>query len=261
MTSSDLELQRLLASTELDHAFYVQSPAKAGRSSSADSQQLLQRSMAWAIRAHTRAGQTCRASIVMPASLSPADAGALGLARTLFMEQRALCGPALFLDTTGPPMSQQVTTTICCSHASQDYTSSVPRFSPAFNYQSLACVCHGVRCAEQVLSGLLTSKEYVVSHSHSRLMTQRLIPGPVPAPRQPCARAHGSVLVTGGSKGLGLAYAKHAAAGGLQSLVIAARSPELPLDMLIALAEQGTPVWTVQYVLAQADAVLQKALS
>ena len=119
VTSSDLELQRLLASTELDHAFYMQSPAGEGKSVGADSQQLWQRSMAWAIRAHTRAGQTCRASVVMPASLGPADAGALGLARTLFMEQRALCGPALFLDTTGPPMSQQVKTTHCCSQASQ----------------------------------------------------------------------------------------------------------------------------------------------
>ena len=102
----------------------------------------------------------------------------------------------------------------------------------------------------QVLSGLLASKEYVVSHSHGRLMTQRLVPAPVPAPRQLTSKAAGTVLVTGGSKGLGLAYAMHAAAAGsLQSLVIAARSPELPLDTLIALAEKGVPVWTVQYAL------------
>ena len=113
----------------------------------------------------------------------------------------------------------------------------------------------------QVLSGLLASKEYMVSHSHGRLMTQRLVPAPVPAPRLPRPKAHGSVLVIGGSKGLGLAYAKHAAASGLQSLVIAARSPELPLDTLIALAEQGTPVWTVQYALAQASAAQQQSLS
>ena len=104
--------------------------------------------------------------------------------------------------------------------------------------------------AVQVLSGLLATKEYIVSHSHGRLMTQRLVPAPVPAPRPLTSKAAGTVLVTGGSKGLGLAYAKHAAASGsLQSLVIAARSPELPLDTLIALAEKGIPVWTVQYAL------------
>ena len=105
----------------------------------------------------------------------------------------------------------------------------------------------------QVLTQLLASNEYMVSHSQGRFRTQRLVPAPAPAPRQPRAKAQGSVLVTGGSKGLGLAYAKQAAADGLQSLVIAARQPELPLETLIALAEQGTPVWTVQYAPCAAE--------
>ena len=104
---SDLHLQQLLAATKVDHAFYVQSWAEAD-SAAADSEQLWQRSMAQALGAHIRSGQSCRASVVMPADFGALDAGALGVARTLFMEHRAMCGPALLLDPAAPPLSQQV---------------------------------------------------------------------------------------------------------------------------------------------------------
>ena len=107
-TSSDAHLQMLLAATDLDHAFYVQPSPEADDSTSADASQLWQRSMAWAVGAHLRAGQPCRATLIMHLDLLPADAGALGVARTLHMEHRALCGPALLLDTKGSRMSQQV---------------------------------------------------------------------------------------------------------------------------------------------------------
>ena len=125
-TSTGLHLHLLLSALSLDQAFYVQhSPAAASipsqpvdstaaDSTAADAGQLSSsaglwwRSMVWAVQAHLRAEQACRASLVMGDQLSTADAGTLGVARTLFMEQRGLCGPALCLDPEAPPLSQQV---------------------------------------------------------------------------------------------------------------------------------------------------------
>ena len=44
----------------------------------------------------------------MDAQLATEDAGMLGVAKTLFMEERSRCGPALCLDAAPAPLSQQV---------------------------------------------------------------------------------------------------------------------------------------------------------
>ena len=99
----------------------------------------------------------------------------------------------------------------------------------------------------QALQRLLASGEYLVRHSQGRLATQRLVPASTPAPLLPrAASSLGTAIVTGGSKGLGLASAQRLAGQGLQCLVVAARTPQLSKGELIQLAERGTAVWTVQ---------------
>ena len=121
---------------------------------------------------------------------------------------------------------------------------------PGSCMQLSACLTQSV---VQVLSRLLASSEYLLCYSQGRLAAQRLIPAPFTAPVTPKASiSSGTAIVTGGSKGLGLACAQHQAASGLQALVIAARSPELSKAELIKLAEHGTAVWTVRYAFLSA---------
>ena len=80
------------------------------------------------------------------------------------------------------------------------------------------------------------SGEYVMALRDGRLLAERLVPAIMPLPRPTLPPCHTSII-TGGTKGLGLAYAKHAIKKGMKCAVLASRSPQLDVAELAALAE------------------------
>ena len=87
-----------------------------------------------------------------------------------------------------------------------------------------------------VQAAIQGSGEYVTALRNGKLLAQRLMRAPEPLHRPVPGAAH-THLVTGGSRGLGLEYAKHAMKSGSKCIVLASRSPQLDPAELAALAD------------------------
>lgn len=123
------------------------------------------------------------------------------------MEDRAACGPAVDL---WPP------------HAPP----------PLATLQHLLDACAGEPC---------------VALHHGRAFAPRLVAAPAPAPRLHSAvDAARTAVVSGGTKGLGLQFAKQIAAAGQGTLVLASRNPRLSKSELVALAAAGAAAFVVK---------------
>lgn len=190
-------------------------------------------SMCWVYRARQLARQRCRVSLVSrgrkavpgwpsgsicagsssveaPAAAAAAAAGQLGslaqgVAKTLFMEERAACGACLDLPPAGPRMSAR-------------------QLAWLLRDSSESC------CA--LRSGQLFAE---------RLVPQ---PSPAHQ-RQPALQCHPGMacVVTGGTRGLGLQFGRQLVARGCRALVLTSRSGLLSKEQLIELAQQGGLGW------------------
>lgn len=132
---------------------------------------------------------------------APPSVGLLqGLARTLFMEARSQHVPSVDLSAAGArPSAVQLATALAQPPGTE--------FALAFR---------GGRC-------------------HSL----RLLQAEVPRARPAAASSIRTAIVSGGTKGLGLEYARQLAASGARLLVLASRSGCLPADTLREFAEQA----------------------
>lgn len=110
-----------------------------------------------------------------------------------------------------------------------------------------------------------TAEPLVALHG-GQAWVQRLVPCPTPAlralPSPPATTAAiqaGTAIVSGGTKGLGLQYARDAAAAGQRCLVLSSRNPALPHAELAALAASGAAVFVVRCSTADAGRCAQVA--
>ena len=175
-------------------------------------------SFLWAIQAHRAARHRSRISVVtfgqtQPMAsaaaqhISPSAAMATAVARALFMEDRPVCGPMIDIW----PLHQ------------------LP------NAASLQAAL------EQ------QPAEYALAFHHGLTYAQRLVTAPEPAARAGTApHPDMTTVITGGTKGLGLEYAREAATRGAGCLVLASRNPRLPREELEHLACCGTACFVVE---------------
>ena len=139
--------------------------------------------------------------------ISPTTAMATAAARTLFMEERPACGPMLDI---WPP------------HQPPDAAA----LQAALEQQPA---------------------EYALALHHGLMFAQRLMTAPEPAARAATTpRPDMTTVVTGGTKGLGLEYARTAAARGAGCLVLASRNPHLSRQDLERLARTGAVCFVVR---------------
>jgi KR domain len=100
-------------------------------------------------------------------------------------------------------------------------------------------------------AGSLQRQPTTAPRQHSRLTAAchrapRLAPSPVPAPRlRPAVDSRRTAFISGGTRGLGLEMAKHAAAAGQKALVLMSRTPAMTPAQLVELTQRGTAVFVV----------------
>jgi len=95
----------------------------------------------------------------------------------------------------------------------------------------------------QTLQATAASGEYHVLLSGGRALSERLTPAPATTPR--ATPTWGTALVTGGTKGLGLEFAKDRLRRGAKAAVLLSRNAALPKEVLVELAGAGQAVFTV----------------
>ena len=184
----------------------------------ADGGNLWEASFLWAIQAHRAARHRSRLSVVtfgqaqamastVAQRTSTAAAVPIAAARTLFMEDRPACGPLIDI---WPPTQLPDAGTVQAALEQQ----------PA---------------------------DYALALHHGLVFAQRLVPALKPAAR--IATGHCpdmTTVVTGGTKGLGLDFARTAAVGGAGCLVLTSRSPCLSQDTLEELACTGSACFVIE---------------
>ena len=184
----------------------------------APSDVLWESSYLWAIQAHRASLHRSRLSIItlglqqpIPSpqiSMSPPSMSAvLGCARTLFQEDRAAFG-------------------------------SIIDVWPATQLPNL-----------HILQAVLetTPPEYSLALHHGQIYAERIFQSPQAAEREGGEAIKGiTTVVSGGTKGLGLSYARQAALDGTGCMVLASRNPALSRESLTALAASGTAVFIVR---------------
>lgn len=104
-------------------------------------------------------------------------------------------------------------------------------------------------CDVQLLQRLMASNEYAARIADGRLYAQRLILAHRPEPRMPVIRPAMAHIVSGGTKGLGMAYAQQLISKGARYLVLMGRNPVLSRHELAALASTGVTLFCVRCVL------------
>ncbi len=184
----------------------------------AEDGKLWEASFLWAIQAHRAVRHRSRLSVVtlgqvqpvasaVAQCVSPTAAVATAAARTLFMEDRQVCGPTIDI---WPPSQLPDAAALQAALEQQ----------PA---------------------------EYALALHHGLVFAQRLVTAPQPAARNCSAhRPDMTTVITGGTKGLGLNVARDAASRGAGCLVLASRNPSLSRDALEELASTGVHCFTVQ---------------
>ena len=95
----------------------------------------------------------------------------------------------------------------------------------------------------QRLAAAAASREYHILLCGQQAYSEQL----VPAPRPRCRPAHcrDTVIVTGGSRGLGLQYARHQLERGAKTAVLVSRDAILPKEQLAGLAKGGKTVFSI----------------
>lgn len=97
-----------------------------------------------------------------------------------------------------------------------------------------------------LLQQIISSGEYHILLDSDRLYAERLVPSVAAEPRPLSINSHMTQLISGGTRGLGLAYAQQLVQQGARCLVLLSRQPELSKDELAALASSGAAVYVVR---------------
>lgn len=210
VASTEGHLHALLGAAALDHLLCVE--AAAATPAAPDTALAYTASMAWVLHARALARQPCKASLVTrgcqplpcwPLSGCSPALGSLahGVFKALFSEDRAACGILLDLDTQ--------------------------RCTPSLT-------------AKQLQWLLSDSREHSCALRGSQLYGARLVQQ-ASAPRSRPVALHPGMacVVTGGTRGLGLQYARQLARCGCRTLVLTSRSGMLSRAELADLAQSG----------------------
>ena len=108
----------------------------------------------------------------------------------------------------------------------------------------------------QRLGQAIASGEYHIALCGQQAFCERLLTAPIPRSRAVCNKKL-SVIVTGGTKGLGLEFAKNRLQSGAQVAVLASRDAVLVKEQLAKLAEGGKAVFCVSCDASQVKALTE----
>lgn len=184
----------------------------------ATSNGLWESSFLWAIQAHRACHHRSRISLITfglqrPTIAnqryvdSPLTAAALGSMRTLFMEDRATCGPIIDI-------------------------------FPASKLPSLHILQSAI---------MAPKPEYALALHNGQSFGERLVVSPLAAARVGAQiHQNMTTFISGGTKGLGLVYSRQKALEGSGCLVLASRNPALHLEELKSLAASECATFVVQ---------------
>lgn len=103
------------------------------------------------------------------------------------------------------------------------------------------------------------SGEYHIRLSGNHAFSEQLLAAPKARRPSPHGPAPYTLLVTGGTKGLGLEFAKQKLREGAQNAVLLSRDPALAKEDLVRLAEGGKAVFTVSCNASSSQAIAEVA--